>query len=417
MCMEFPLNYPKFSRFMIVLSITVLLLASTLSPVRAQAPVINEHPPVPLGEAPESSLSVTDSSETTPLLSLPALKAVIVVGEIDGPTGTWTLKEVANANLAKTELQANGVQVTTFYPPIASWDAVRTAAAGAHFFMYRGHGVSWGGTPPVVGGFYLGPNMFISSDAIRTGLQLAPNAIVMLYGCYTAGTSSGDLTSITLTEAKRRVAMYSDPFFDIGAGGYFADWFGDAFQMYVRYLFQGMTQLQAYQAYFDYNPSLVNITTHPDHPSLALWLGWDVWDNKTQYNNAFAGHANATLVDLFNTQMVVTPNSASLITTAAAPALPTAFGVYSSTIFNFNWSASLSLPNGGSWASLATPSGVSGTAATVILNPAGLAPGTYTASLRVQATQPGVLLNDQTIPVTLVVADQISKVFIPLVKR
>ena len=417
MDMETPIRFSKFPRFLIVLSITVLLLASTLVPVRADAPVINDLPPVLQGGAPESTLSVPDSSETTPLLSLPALKAVIVVGEIDGPSGTWTLGEVANANLVKTELQANGVQVTTFYPPIASWEAVRTAAEGAHFFMYRGHGVSWGGTPVVVGGMYLGPNMFISSDAIRSGLHLAPNAIVMLYGCYTAGTSSSDTTSITLAEAKRRVAMYSDPFFDIGAGGYYADWFGDAFQMYVRYLFQGKTQLQAYQAYFDYNANQVSITTHPDHPELPLWLGWDVWDNKTQYNNAFAGYANATLVELFNTQMVVTPNSASLITTVAAPAQPYDFGVFSTTTFNFNWTATLSVPDDGTWASLSTPSGISGTAATVVLNPAGMTPGTYTASLRVQSTQPGVLLNDQTIPVTLVVADQVSKVFIPLVQR
>ena len=417
MDMDSPIRFSKFSRFLIVLSITVMLLGSTLAPVRADAPVINDQPPVPLGGAPESSLSVPDSSETTPLLSLPALKAVIVVGEIDGPTGTWTVKEVGNANLVRDELLANGVQVTTFYPPIASWEAVRSAAEGAQFFMYRGHGVSWGGTPLIVGGMSLSSSIFVSSDQIRSGLHLAPNAIVMLYGCYTAGTSSSDTTSITLAEAKRRVAMYSDPFFDIGAGGYYADWFGDAFQMYVRYLFQGKTQLQAYQAYFDYNASQVNITTHPDHPELPLWLGWDVWDNKTQYDNAFAGHADATLVELFNTQMVVTPNSASLITPVAAPAQPYDFGVFSTTSFNFNWTATLSVPNGGTWASLSTPSGISGTAATVVLNPAGLTPGTYTASLRVQSSQPGVLLNDQTVPVTLVVAEQVSKVFIPMVKR
>jgi len=415
--MDYPNYTSKMLRLLLVISIAVSALAVSVFPVRADAPVINEHPPVPQGEVTETPLAVPDSSQTSPLLNVPALKAVIVVGEIDGPSGMWTLGEVANAELARAELQANGVQVTTFYPPIASWDAVRTAAAGAHFFFYRGHGVSWGGTPVVVGGMFLGPGMFISSDEIRTNLHLAPNAIVMLYGCYTAGTSSSDTTSITLTEAKRRVAMYSDPFFDIGAGGYFADWFGDAFQMYVRYLFQGKTLLQTYQAYFDYNASQVNASPHPDHPDYPLWLGWDVWDNKTQYDNAFAGYANATLVDLFNTQMVVTPNSAAYIAPLAAPALPYDFGVYSSTAFNFNWVATLSLPNGGTWATLTTPSGVSGSAARVVLNPAGLPAGTYTASLRVQSSQPGVLLNDQTIPVMLVVAETVSKVYIPLIKR
>lgn len=409
-------SYPLI-RTLLIFSITLMLLASTIMPAQASTPVISDYPPVPQGAAPDSILSVPDSSTTTPLLNLPALKAVIIVGEIDGPTGSWTLGEVANANLVKNELQANGVQVTTFYPPIASWEAVRSASEGAHFFMYRGHGVSWGGTPLVVGGMYLGNDIFVSSEQIRSGLHLAPNAIVMLYGCYTAGTSSSDTTSITLTEAKRRVAMYSDPFFDAGAGGYFADWFGDAFQMYVRYLFQGMTQLQAYQAYFDYSASRIYTTTHPDHPEMALWLGWDVWDNKTQYDNAFAGYPDATLVDLFNTQMVVTPNAASFLVPVQAPAQPANFGVFSTTALDFNWSASLSLLNGGTWASLSTSSGVSGTSATVVLNPAGLTPGTYTASLRVQSTQPGVLQNDQTIPVTLVVAEQVMRVFIPLVQR
>lgn len=396
----------------VFLSILVLL-TSFISPVAADAPT-PELPPIPGAPAQTGQSLAPNGSQAAPLLNLPTLKAVIVVGEIDGPSGAWTLQEVANANLAKTVLEANGVQVTTFYPPIVSWDAVKTAAQGVQFFLYRGHGVSWGGTPMVVGGMYLGPNMFVSSDDIRTGLHLAPNAIVMLYACYSAGSSNSD--AITLAEAQRRVAMYSDPFLDAGAGGYFSDWFGNAFQLYLGYLFQGMTQLQAYQAFYDYNAGLVNTSTHPDHPEFPMVLGWDDWSG-IKYNNAFTGFPNATLQDLFSTQMVVNPSSASIISANTAPALPYAIGVSSSGSLPFSWTANLSIANGGNWVSLSNSTGVSGTSATVVFNPAGLKPGTYNASLRVVSTQAGVLQNDQTVPVTLVIPTQPRMIYLPAVRR
>jgi len=110
-----------------------------------------------------------------------------------------------------------------------------------------------------------------------------------------------------VSEAQRRVAQYSDPFLDIGAAGYYANWYGNAFQMFIRYLFQGQTQAQAYQSYFDFNPSTVERYTHPDHPGMVMWLDKDDWDG-IQYNNAFSGLPNVTLMDLFlPTAMLVSP--------------------------------------------------------------------------------------------------------------
>ena len=37
------------------------------------------------------------------------------------------------------------------------------------------------------------------------------------------------------------VAQYSDPFFDIGGAGYYANWFGNAFERFLTYLFEGQT--------------------------------------------------------------------------------------------------------------------------------------------------------------------------------
>ena len=66
----------------------------------------------------------------------------------------------------------------------------------------------------------------MSASEIRSGLQLARGAIVMLYACFAAGTSSLDTTAISSTEAQRRVAEYSDPFRDVGILANYSNWSG-----------------------------------------------------------------------------------------------------------------------------------------------------------------------------------------------
>ena len=255
-----------------------------------------------LGTEPDIA-GVTEKSGET--LDLPPLKAVLIVGPIDGDYGTWTQEEKANMELAANELTANGVEVHKFYTPNNDWDEIKAAADGAEFLLYRGHGVAWGsGSTPPVGGFYLNGNNFVSSDDIRQDLDLATNALAMIYGCYAAGHSGDEDYDIGLTEACRRVAQYSDPFFDIGAAGYYSDWFGDAFQMYTRYLFQGQTLGEAYESFYDFNPNTVYRTTHPDHPGLDMWLDKDNWYGYWSYNNAFAGLSDQTLADLFSVTVI-----------------------------------------------------------------------------------------------------------------
>jgi hypothetical protein len=251
---------------------------------------------------PDGSMLASEAEPGAAPLSLPPLKAVLIVGPIDGDTGDWTLQEKNNMDLAAEALTSHGVEVHKFYTPNNDWDQIVAAATGAHFLLYRGHGVYWTDMPtPDVGGFAL-KNGMISSSQIRSDLKLAPNAIIMLYGCFTAGTAGNDTTSISSAEAQRRVAQYSDPFFDIDAGGYFADWFGGAFPSYVNSLFAGQTQARAYEAFFDFNADTVERYMHPDHPSQVMWLDHDVWDDMVKYNNAFVGQPDVTLEDLFGDQ-------------------------------------------------------------------------------------------------------------------
>jgi len=275
-----------------------LVLARQSSPSAHAAPLPPRtpiHPPIP----PTASQPDTTSAIVDTPLSLPGLSAVVIVGPIDGDTGSWTLSEISNAESTASQLEAYGVNVQRFYTPNNNWSQITQAAAGAHFLIYRGHGVYWTSPPsPDVGGFYL-KDQFISPDQIRQDLDLATHAIVMLYGCFTAGSSSSDDYGIDFTEARRRVAQYSDPFLDIDAAGYYANWYGSAFRVFVDNLFSGQTLESAYQSYFDFNASTAVQTTHPDHPGNTMWLDKDYWSGRWEYNNAFVGLADATLLDLF----------------------------------------------------------------------------------------------------------------------
>jgi len=264
-----------------------------------------------------------------------------------------------------------------------------------------------------VGGFALKDGI-ISPDVLRAELHLAPNAIVMLYGCFTAGTSSNDTIPLTSSEAQRRVLSYSQPFIENGAGGYFANWFDTAFQMYVRYLFQGQTLGEAYKTFFDFNADTVELYSHPSDSRLSLWLDKDEWyDPKPQFNNAFVGLSSATLIDLFATPVItVTPADISYLTEPLSS--PTTLEVQiNTTITDLLWTTSIS-PDV-SW--VATPNeGTTSDPILVTLTPPpslGLYQATISIEIRSSTTLPVELL----IPVSLSVTEQVQRTYLPAVTR
>jgi hypothetical protein len=404
------------SRFWI-LFIAILLLAKIVSPTLAASPNPNtpETPPIIpeqtwSGISPEQNLYSDLQTTSINLAALPPLKAVLVVGPIDGDYGSWTQEEKASMDLAATELQANGVTVHKFYTPNNNWDQIKTAAQGAHFLLYRGHGVYWGDANlPSVGGFALKDGI-ISSDVLRSELRLAPNAIIMLYGCFTAGTSSADTIRLSSSEAQRRVVQYAQPFIEKGAAGYFANWFGTAFQMYIRYLFQGQTLGQAYEAYFDFNPASVERYIHPTNLNLSLWLDKDEWyDPKPQYNNAFIGYPAATLIDLFATPSVeITPQTISyLVEPLSTPR--TLELLINTSIQDLVWTTSVS--PGVSW--ITTPSqGTANDPIRVTLTPP-QSLGLYQTTITIRAASTATSSVELLIPVSLHVTEQVRSLFLP----
>jgi hypothetical protein len=238
------------------------------------------------------------SNYPEPTVKIKGLKAVLLGAPIDGDNGSWTKSEIKSLQTAAAMLRKCGVEVYEFYTPNNDWEKIKKAANGAHFLLYRGHGVYDGSMPPKwVGGFSL-KNKFASPEDIKADLKLAQGAIVMLYGCFTAGNSSLDMGKINETEAERRIAMYSKPFLEMKCSGYYANWFGEAFPAFIAYLFAGQTLGEAYKSFWDFNSKTVSYNKHPDIPAAALWVDHDNWEG-TVYNNAFVGYPDKTLENLF----------------------------------------------------------------------------------------------------------------------
>lgn len=307
------------ARLLLVIGWIVLLapqaiptLAQSEIPVTPIEPVVPSEPlRVPETPPLTDSASLDDpallennaSLEEGYVLSGKGLKAVVFVGPIDGDTGKATIEQVTYAKQTAAAMRAYGMTVYEFYPdnPKANWANIKIYAQGAHFLVYRGHGVAIANTNPLqVGGLWLRGGEYVSNDQIRAELRPANNFIVMMYGSYTAGSTSGDTVSINLDEAKRRVTQYSDPFFDVGAGAYYADWFGDAFTSYLNALMKGNTHRYAYTTFYDYTKGKLWTGPHPTQPSEQLWMGWDEWyDPKPQWNNVFIGQPDVTLQQMF----------------------------------------------------------------------------------------------------------------------
>jgi hypothetical protein len=242
------------------------------------------------------ALTLTDP--TFNLLPHIDLKAVAIVGPIDGDTGVWTRNEIDNMEQAVRFLESHGVIAHRFYTPDNDWEAITEAAEGAHFLLYRGHGASWNSASDV-GGFVLKSGL-VTPEEIVADLDLAPNAIVMLYACFSTGTAGDDGHDIGLAEAQRRVAQYAAPFLELGAAGYYANWFGDAFVHFLGSMFEGATLSESYEAFYDFNAETVTRTYHPAFPQQTMYLDKDDWHGYWEYNNAFVGMPDQTLETLFH---------------------------------------------------------------------------------------------------------------------
>ncbi|MBL7852786.1 MAG: hypothetical protein JNL17_00195 [Cyclobacteriaceae bacterium] len=228
------------------------------------------------------------------------LKAVLLVGPIESDRDATTLEYINNLKAAAKVLRDNKVDVKEFYTPNNNWEEIKKAAAGAHFLIYKGHGVYDGSEPPKwVGGFCL-KGSFPSPDEVRSDLALADNSVILISGCFTAGNAGYDIGKIDINEAKRRVAMYSEPFFSNRSAVYYANWYPDAFATMLQNLFAGQTFGQAYRSYPNgNNPAKILDFPYPHRSGLKMCIGSEDYSGQTAFNNAFVGDEGKTLMDFF----------------------------------------------------------------------------------------------------------------------
>ena len=416
----------KFRPLLLVILLLTTIFISTL-PVSAQdpQPVTPETAPLPpldsISESSESLASEENGLDPAAagldLAGLPQLKAVLVVGPIDGPTGSITRQEIANMELAAARLSANGVQVLKFYTPNDSWANIVAASNGAHFLMYRGHGLNWNPADwvtPTVGGFSLTEKMYSSAD-IKREFRLAPNAVVMLYGCFTTGSSTTDPGPINQEEARRRTSQYSQPFFELGAAGYYANWYGNAFAKFVDNLFSGQTLGDAFKNYSDFEAAKWAATTHLSISNLPMWLSWDTWAQpypipSPQFNHAFVGQSSKTLVDLFKPTVQLSAPALAYIAKPSAKSATYKVAVQASGGASISWTVTpasgTSVP---SWVTYTPTAGSTGTDLSITISPPS-GEGKYQASLDIKTADGS---SKQTLSITMIATNNPRYIFLP----
>jgi hypothetical protein len=217
-------------------------------------------------------------------------------------------------------------------------------------------------------------------------------------------------------EARRGVSEYAGPFFDVGAAGYFANWWGDAFQLLVRYLFQGMTLGQAYESFYDFDQDTVERYPYADRPGLSMWLDKDYWWEAWQYNYAFVGQPDQTLLSLFGyPEMTVQPAEIVHVADAESPPQTFAISVGNAGPGAFSWTAEV--PSKARWLDADTLSGQSGQELHFVLDPSGKKPGTYRIDIRIASDDPRVQNGDQDISITLHVKEELHSTYLPAIYR
>ena len=385
----------------VVLLVAIAFAIATASPVAADGPGLSGVASPPAWAAhPGADTSAAVAGQATV-----GWKVVYVVGIVDSLGGSLTNSYIKEANGNAEEMRALGMTVVTFVPPSNLWTDIVAAAADADVLVYAGHGMSWGGNPPTVGGLSLDSTRKVSPDQIRGDLRMASNAIVIMsHVCFSSGGSTTDSGAISSIEAQRRVAQYSDPFLDAGLVAYYSNWYGGFPADVLAYLANGLTLGGAYENYHDFDADTVERYADPGHTEYAMWLDWDYWYNSIMYNYAFVGDEGLIPLHSVGPESVIGIGRESLQVRSepGAGTFAYEYTVTVSTGLEVSWTAWLD-SGVASWVTVAPGTGTSGdTLRLTFTVPA--QPGTYETRLHIHTNDPRVTSPDAVVPITLVVA-------------
>lgn len=145
-----------------------------------------------------------------------SLQAILIVGpQEDGTRGAEN-----EMNTVAATFELNKIKVHKFYNLKADWDSIVKVAKNCSFFVYAGHGSTMGESGST-GGLCL--TTMVSTKKMLAELKLKKNAMIIFKSvCRGAGSSASDDKDIGISEAKKRVINYAEPFFKMGAAAYVA---------------------------------------------------------------------------------------------------------------------------------------------------------------------------------------------------
>ncbi len=184
------------------------------------------------------------------------IKVVIVVGPVESSTAHY----IDAARSLAAQARSYGATVYEVYTPHATWSRVKSVAQGANLFIYLGHG---NGYPNPYGAFSvykddgLGLNPTDGSTShtyygeyyVRRGIQLAPNAVVILnHLCYASGNSEWGTANPTKATAIKRLDNYGAGFLRTGARAVFASGISSASSILYSLFLTNRTMKQIFWA-------------------------------------------------------------------------------------------------------------------------------------------------------------------------
>jgi hypothetical protein len=163
-----------------------------------------------------------------------AMKVVIVVG----PVGSSTSNYIYNAKKLAAQARSYGASVYEVYSPNATWTKVKSVAQGANVLIYLGHGNGWP-SPYAPFSAYTKDGLGLNASAgssvnkyygeyyVDTGINLAPNAVVILNRlCYASGNSEWGAGYPSQSVAIQRVDNFGAGFLRANARAVFAEAIG-----------------------------------------------------------------------------------------------------------------------------------------------------------------------------------------------
>jgi len=352
-----------------------------------------------------------------PPLTLPQefpLKAVLIVGPLDAPTNRDTQAAIEAMEIKAALLESYGVAVVRLYHPNATWENIRANLSGASIVLYHGHGFGYNPedsnyltTGGANNGFCITDPNNLSGATLATQnmliaySQLAQNAIVMNFACYSAGSSASDTTVVSEEVARRRVNDYAYTFLTIGARAYFA---GGDWSYYLNYALSSIdhTTGSAYQTAPGYNPATLRTYSHAQYPAYALWLDPSVNSSGqvTGWWSTFAGDLTLTGQQVWGDfpRLAVSPTRMAFRMASIDP------NTDASTIHIANNGSGLlhwqAVKADTSWLSISPSSGTAPGDLIVSINKSGLSAGTYTGTVIISG-EGAVYQSPQLVTVTL----------------